>query len=218
VCSDFPAHPIFSGPARPVEKRFDVFTTLAAHLLFWVCAKMRYMSDDEKLEIVDEQGNPLGIVTREEAERKNHITQNVLVFVFTQEGKIWAQKRPLSKKHYPGLWDISACGGIVFGEMPNLSALRETQEEMGITCELHFVDKFLNQFKGEDGSKRQRFSHLFVGITDQEPIVSPEVDEFKCLTYDELKEKIKSHPEHFVPSFLLELEKAYTASKKMSWF
>lgn len=149
------------------------------------------MSDNEKLEIVDEYGTPLGIVTREEAESKNHITQNVLVFVFTPQGKIWIQKRPTTKKHYPGLWDISACGGIVVGETPLISAQRETQEEMGITCELHFVEKFLNEFKGEDGSRRRRFSHLFIGMTDQQPIVSAEVDEFRCLSYDELKKKFK---------------------------
>lgn len=176
------------------------------------------MSDDEKLEIVDEYGTSLGIVTREEAELKNHITQNVLVFVFTPEGKIWIQKRPTTKKHYPGLWDISACGGIVFGETPNLSAQRETQEEMGITCELHFVEKFLNEFKGEDGSKRRRFSHLFIGQTYKQPHISTEVDEFRYLSYDELKKEIQVHPEYFVPSFLLELEKAYTATKKMGWF
>lgn len=173
------------------------------------------MSDKEILEIMDENGLLLGTMTKKEAERNNHITQNVLVFIFTPNGNIWIQKRPMYKKHFPGLWDISVCGGIIQRETASASAQRELQEEMGITCELHFVENFLNEFPIKDGTLHRKFSHLFIGRSDKQPIVSDEVDEFKSLSYLELKKEIQSHPEHFVPSFLLELEKAYTAKKRL---
>ncbi|MFH0804984.1 MAG: NUDIX domain-containing protein, partial [Patescibacteria group bacterium] len=110
------------------------------------------MHDTEFLDVIDEQGNVLRTVTREEAERDNHTTSNALVFIFTPRGEIWIQKRARTKKHFPGLWDISACGGIVNGEKPEESARREMEEEMGFTCEIHFVEAFLNEFPGEDGS------------------------------------------------------------------
>ena len=154
---------------------------------------------------------------REEAERDNHLTQNVLVFMFTPEGDIWMQKRPMSKKHFPGLWDISACGGIVKGETPEISVQRELKEEMGFTNEVLFVEKFLNEFPSGSGSLLHRLSHLFIGMTDQKPIVSVEVDAFEHLSYLALKKRIESAPEDFVPSFGLELEKACAAARKMGW-
>jgi isopentenyl-diphosphate delta-isomerase len=175
------------------------------------------MSDDEILEIINEQGRVLGAVTKREAEENNHLTQNVLVFIFTPNGNIWIQKRPITKRHFPGLWDISVCGGIIQGETADMSAQRELREEMGITCELYFVEKFLNEFPGGDTLIRRKLSHIFIGMSDQKPVVSEEVDEFKYLTYHDLKKEIESSPKNFVPSFLLELNKAYTAAHKLGW-
>ncbi len=169
------------------------------------------MSDEELLEVMDEQGNVVRTISREEAERDNHLTKNVLIFVFTPNGDIWIQKRPKTKKHFPGLWDISACGGIVKGESPIESAQREQLEEMGITCELQFIESFLNEFRGEDGSLRRRFSYLFIGISEKVPTPTPEVDEFRCVPSDTLKREIQNNPENFVSSFLMELEKAHKA-------
>ncbi|PIS41357.1 MAG: hypothetical protein COT25_03535 [Candidatus Kerfeldbacteria bacterium CG08_land_8_20_14_0_20_42_7] len=115
---------------------------------------MSHMSTEEFLEIMDDKCRVIGTVIRQEAERANYITQNVLVFVFTQDRHLWIQKRPMSKKHFPGMWDISACGGMLKGEQPQQSAHREQKEEMGFSSDLRFVETFLNEFPGEDGSQR----------------------------------------------------------------
>ncbi|MEK7519078.1 MAG: NUDIX domain-containing protein [Patescibacteria group bacterium] len=154
-------------------------------------------------------------VTREEAERDNHTTPNALMFIFTPKGAVWVQKRAKTKKHFPGLWDISACGGIVHGEKPEVSAQREMEEEMGFTCPLHFVEFFFNEFPGEHGSMHRRISHLYIGMSDKIPQVNEEVDEFVSVPAAELAQKIQQHPEEYVPSFLMELEKARAAYAKL---
>ncbi len=173
------------------------------------------MSNTEVLNVMDEQGNVVRTVTREEAERDNHITPNAIIFIFTPKGEVWAQKRAKTKKHFPGMWDISACGGIVHSEKPEESAQREMAEEMGFTCDLHFVEAFLNEFPGEDGSLRRRLSHLFVGMSDKIPQVNEEVEEFMAVPVDELVQKIQAHPEQYVPSFLMELEKARAGLQRL---
>jgi isopentenyl-diphosphate delta-isomerase len=173
------------------------------------------MTDTELLHVMDEQGNTLRTVTREEAERDNHLTPNAIIFIFTPKGEVWVQKRAKTKKHYPGVWDISACGGILHGEKPEESALREMEEEMGFTCELHFVEAFLNEFPGEDGSTRRRLSHLFIGVSDKIPQVNEEVEAFAAVSAAELVKKIQEQPEMYVPSFLMELGKAQTVAKKI---
>jgi isopentenyl-diphosphate Delta-isomerase len=172
------------------------------------------MSDAELLHVMDDKGNILRTVTREEAERDNHITPNAIIFIFTPKGEVWIQKRAKTKKHYPGVWDISACGGITHGEKPEESAQREMEEEMGFTCELHFVEAFLNEFPGEDGSTRRRLSHLFIGVSEKIPQVNEEVEAFAAVQGATLVKNIEEHPAAYVPSFLMELEKAQAAVQK----
>jgi isopentenyl-diphosphate delta-isomerase len=166
---------------------------------------------------MDEQGNVLRTVTREEAERDNHLTPNAIMFIFTPKGEVWIQKRAKTKKHFPGVWDISACGGIVHDEKPEESARREMEEEMGFTCKLHFVEAFLNEFPGEDGSLRRRLSHLFIGVSDKIPQVNEEVEEFAAVSVTELVKRIQSQPAMYVPSFLMELEKARVAAQALGF-
>jgi isopentenyl-diphosphate delta-isomerase len=166
----------------------------------------------EVLEVLDEDGHVVGTMTRAEAEAANHVTQNVLVFIFDSSGRVWIQLRPQNKKHFPGLWDISTCGGVMHGETPAQSAEREQFEEMGFKCALEPVVSFMNEFPGhEPGTTYRRLSHLFIGVSDVQPQVNDEVDEFKAVPYAELRADVAAHPDKYVPSFLLELDKAITA-------
>jgi isopentenyldiphosphate isomerase len=131
-----------------------------------------------------------------------------LVFVFNSQGGVWVQLRPKTKRHYPGVWDISACGGIISGEMPTQAAAREAEEELGFAVELRRIESFMNVFPGENGEQRKRLSHLFVGVSDETPRANDDVDEFKIWQPDELRKNVMENPDLYVPSFLLELEKA----------
>lgn len=169
----------------------------------------------EITEIFNADGDIIGTMSREEAEQNNHIIQNVIVFVFNSLGKVWIQKRPMNKNHFPGLWDVSACGAIHAGEDKLQAAEREQAEEMGFVSELHFVETFMNEFSDETGREtRVRLSHLFVGISDELPHDTDEVDEFAALPFTELSKRVDSNPEEYIPSFKLELDKAIEAYKR----
>ena len=166
----------------------------------------------EIIDILDENGEVIGNVPREEAERDNHVTANVLVFLFTPAGKVWVQLRPKSKKHFPGMWDISACGGVHSGETPAKAAARETLEEAQLKVQLQHVESFLNVFPGQNGEEMRRMSHLFVGITDELPQADGvEVDGFKLWDPIKLRSDVEQNPGVYVPSFIVELDKALEA-------
>src|SRR5688572_7361678 len=116
------------------------------------------MSAGEIIDVLNEDGEVIDTIPREQAERDNHLTENVLIFVFNSEGKVWTQLRPKSKNHYPGRWDISACGGLLSKESHEHAAKRETLEEMGIDVELHYAESFLNVFPGDNGEQPRRLS------------------------------------------------------------
>lgn len=174
------------------------------------------MSSDEIIDILNDKGGVVDTITREEAERGNSITENVIVFVFNYDGEVWIQKRPKTKKHYPNLWDVSACGSVHSGENKMAAARREQFEEMGFTCNLKFAETFMNVFPNEDGKViRQRLSHVFIGKSDEIPLPNEEVDEFLALPYESLRQKVVDSPQDYVPSFLVELDKATKAYKIM---
>lgn len=168
------------------------------------------MSSKEIIDVVDDSGQVVDTITREEAELNNRSIQNVIVFVFNSLGKVWIQKRP-EHKHFPGQWDVSACGAVHSGEKPQEAAEREQLEEMGFSSKLHFVESFINKFTGHDGKPTQRLSHLFVGVSEEIPAPNDEVDEFQAIPHAELRERVLQEPSDYIPSFLLELDKATDA-------
>jgi isopentenyl-diphosphate Delta-isomerase len=175
------------------------------------------MSKSEMIDVLNESGEIVETMTREQAEQDNHLTQNVLVFVFNAVGKVWIQLRPIDKKHYPGLWDISACGGIKSGEPEDDAAMRETLEETGLKLSLERVKSFLNVFTGDDGVTRRRLSHLYIGESEEIPKLNPEVDEFRLCEVKVLRQEVSSNPRLYVPSFLIELNiasKAHSANQR----
>jgi len=169
------------------------------------------MSNSEIINILDNDGIVTGTMSRDEAENDNHATENVLVFIFNSSGRVWVQLRPMDKKHYPGLWDISACGGVLTSESNREAAFRETKEETGLDVDLIYVDTFLNVFPGDNGEERRRMSSLYIGFSDENPAINDEVDDFKDWNPLELRSHVIGNESLYIPSFIVELDMAMNA-------
>ena len=88
---------------------------------------------DELVEIVDRENNSLGAVTRAIMRQQNLIHRASYILVFNRQGELFIQKRTMTKDIYPGYWDMAAGGVVLAGESYMDSALRELQEELGVT-------------------------------------------------------------------------------------
>ncbi len=88
----------------------------------------------ELFDLYDVNRKPLGkTMVRGEKQLKDTFRLVVHVCIFSTDGKMLCQKRVASKKVFPNLWDVS-CGGCVdAGETSLHGAMRETQEELGLT-------------------------------------------------------------------------------------
>jgi isopentenyldiphosphate isomerase len=171
------------------------------------------MVTPEILQIFDTDGQAIGTMTRAEAEAGNHIIEIALVFIFTGDGRVWIQQRHHTKKHFPGLWDISVCGAARHDETPLQAARREQSEELGFACQLEHVTTFVNEFPQAHGSiaTHHRLTNLFIGVSDLQPQLNDEVEAFRAVPPDELRAEVTAHPEKFVPPFLTELNLALKA-------
>src|SRR5512135_642118 len=103
------------------------------------------MNEREMLEIVDSDGNVLGLAERSELHGNPALIHRVVhVLVFDTHGRLLLQKRSLSKDVAPGKWDTSVGGHVNPGEDIESAALREMREELGMAgVELNFLYRYL---------------------------------------------------------------------------
>ncbi len=101
---------------------------------------------EESLEIVNEKGEVLGVARRSEIHGDPSLMHRVVhVLVFDEEGRLLLQKRSLSKDVAPGRWDTSVGGHVGVGEELSLSAMREMEEELGVSGrEIEFLYSYVH--------------------------------------------------------------------------
>lgn len=94
---------------------------------------------DEAVEVVDETGTPVGVVTRAEmrAHRLRH--RCVYVVVVDPAERIVVHRRASWKDVWPDRWDLAFGGVVAVGEDWSAAAHRELAEEAGITTALEEV-------------------------------------------------------------------------------
>lgn len=99
---------------------------------------------NEYFDILNENGEFINeIASRNECHKKGLWHKAVVLFVISTDNKnILLQQRSSMKKAWPNLWDVTAGGHVLKGELGYQSVIRETKEELGIDIakeELEFI-------------------------------------------------------------------------------
>ncbi|WP_299667664.1 NUDIX domain-containing protein [uncultured Polaribacter sp.] len=121
---------------------------------------------DELIDILTPEGKPTGKTAfKSEAHQNGWFHATVHIWLFTSDEKILLQKRALSKKVFPGLWDISVAGHIGAGEETLASAIREVSEEIGLNLkekDLIKIGTRTHQVSHANGIQDNEFHHVFI--------------------------------------------------------
>ncbi|MBO0341267.1 MAG: NUDIX domain-containing protein [Bacteroidota bacterium] len=89
---------------------------------------------DERVDILDEQGKPTGeSCLKSEAHRNGLLHPTIHVWLYTPDGRVLIQQRGENKASHPLLWDVSVAGHVSAGEEVITAAIREVEEEVGLT-------------------------------------------------------------------------------------
>ena len=121
---------------------------------------------DELIDILTPEGKSTGkTALKSEAHKNGWFHATVHIWLFTADQKILLQKRALTKKVFPGLWDISVAGHIAAGESILSSAKREVLEEIGLKLQdsdLIKIGTRVHQIKHKNGIQDNEHHHVFI--------------------------------------------------------
>lgn len=156
----------------------------------------------EILDIVNENDDVVGALSRDEIHRDGLIHRASHMLLFNSAHQVFLQKRSMSKDNDPGLWDSSSAGHVDTGESYRQCAVRELEEELGLIIS---TDDLTMRFKLRPVSATgMEFAVVYTLISDQ-PLTldSTEIDDGKWLNLDNVDFWIAERPQDLSAAFKL---------------
>lgn len=155
------------------------------------------------LDIVNENDEVIGVGEKDQKAELGFISRVAAIFLFDLNGNIYICKRAAHKKYSPNLYDLAAVGAVLQGESYEEAAVRELEEELSVRCELKMMDKFYQEAEDTgNGKKLKYFCAVFLGQTDEIPILNEELSEIKKLSWEQLQNELENNLDKFCPGFI----------------
>jgi aminoglycoside phosphotransferase (APT) family kinase protein len=150
---------------------------------------------DEIVALYDERGRPAGSAPRSQMRARNLRHAATAVVVRDPLGRVYLHRRTDSKDVYPGRWDFAAGGVVLDGEDPAEAAVREAEEELGVTSPLVALGE------GDYADDHTTY-HAFRFVTEWDGPVRwqpEEVADGRWVTLEELDRLIKDPATELMP-------------------
>lgn len=166
--------------------------------------------EEEKVILVDEQNNPIGLMPKLEAHKKALLHRAFSVFIMNRKGEVMLQQRALHKYHSPGLWTNTCCSHQRENETNVEAGKRRLQEEMGFITELTDVISFIYKAPFDNGLTEHEYDHVLLGYYEENPNINPEeVADWKWELPENIKKDIEQNPQKYTEWFKIIFEKFY---------
>jgi isopentenyl-diphosphate delta-isomerase len=175
----------------------------------------------ELVVLVNIEDKQLGVMEKQEAHLKGVLHRAISVFIFNSKAELLLQQRADGKYHSAGLWTNTCCSHPRPGEQVHDAGTRRLQEEMGLKCDLKKIFTFVYKAKLDNKITEYEFDHVFMGMTDDEPVPDPhEVGAWKYMSTAQLAKDLKRNPEQYTEWFKICFEqwnsKLFTPPKRGS--
>lgn len=160
--------------------------------------------------LVDENDNPIGTMPKMEAHEKAMLHRAFSVFILNANDEVLLQQRANDKYHSAGLWTNTCCSHPHPGEDTLCAARRRLKEEMGMEADLQFVFKFMYKAPFDNLLTEHEIDHVFIGKTDQLPIINPEeVASYKYMKPEDIKLDMEQNPQSYTVWFRIIFNEFY---------
>ncbi|NQV78237.1 MAG: isopentenyl-diphosphate Delta-isomerase [Lutibacter sp.] len=170
---------------------------------------------EEQVILVNKNDEQIGLMPKMEAHEKAVLHRAFSVFIFNSKNELLLQQRAAEKYHSPLLWTNSCCSHQRNGESNIEAGKRRLQEEMGFVCELEEVTSFIYKALFDNGLTEHELDHIMIGNYDNNPIINrEEVESFKWMTLEEVKNEMVKQPEIYTEWFKIIFDKYYSFISK----
>ncbi|WP_221031903.1 NUDIX hydrolase [Actomonas aquatica] len=163
--------------------------------------EVKAQRDDEVFDVVNAEDEVIGQATRKAVHTQGLWHRAIHVLVFNRAGEVFLQKRSMAKDMAPGCWDSSCSGHLDAGEDYDVAAVRELEEEIGVT--VSFPPK---RWIYERPSEATGWEFVWVYHLEHEgpfELHPAEIDEGRWWGVGEVSAAIEAEPEAFAPAFRL---------------
>ncbi|SEM25282.1 Isopentenyldiphosphate isomerase [Aquimarina amphilecti] len=155
---------------------------------------------DELIDILDKNGEFTGEVRlKSEAHQLGLYHASVHIWLYTNDKKVLLQKRAKNKDTYPSLWDVSVAGHISANESKEDSAIREIEEEIGLSLnkkDLDFIGSYLSEKQPTIKIIDKEYHYIYlVKLTqpiEKLTLQKEEVDDVKLIPIEQIKNDLKN--------------------------
>ena len=168
------------------------------------------MMTEEKVILVNEKDEPIGLMPKMEAHEKALLHRAFSVFILNSKNEIMLQQRAADKYHSPLLWTNTTCSHQREGESNIEAGKRRLMEEMGIEAELKELFSFIYKAPFDNGLTEHELDHVMIGYYNDEPNINRhEAESWKWMGIDAVKNDMKENPEIYTVWFRIIFDKFY---------
>ena len=154
----------------------------------------------EYFDWVDRHDQVIGVTSREDAHQLNLFHRAVHLYARGEKGGLILQKRSLSKDLEPGRWTVSCSGHVDRGESYEEAAVREMNEELGVSIVSSDLCDLLHS--GPSCGNGYEFVRSYEVSQPISPVADPsEISDLCELQLKEIDQWIKEEPQAFASSF-----------------
>lgn len=159
--------------------------------------------------LVDENDNAVGLAEKVEAHTGNgKLHRAFTVLIFNSQGETLVAQRSMDKMLWPLYWDNGCASHPLQGEGYVEAGERRLTEELGFTCDLRIVDRFIYHEKYMDFGSENEVCTTLIGEYDGDIKPNPgEVADYKWMSIDDLKKDITAHPDIYTVWFKIALDR-----------
>ncbi|KQB41423.1 Isopentenyl-diphosphate Delta-isomerase [Flavobacterium daejeonense] len=165
---------------------------------------------EENVILVNEKDEPIGLMPKLEAHEKAVLHRAFSVFILNEKNQLMLQQRAHHKYHSPLLWTNTCCSHQREGESNLQAGNRRLREEMGFQAELKELFHFIYKAPFDNGLTEHELDHVMIGYYNENPVINPEeVEAWKWMDIEAVKEDISVHPELYTVWFKIIFEEFY---------
>jgi isopentenyl-diphosphate delta-isomerase len=165
---------------------------------------------EESVILVNQNDEQIGLMPKLEAHEKALLHRAFSVFILNSKNEIMLQQRAHQKYHSPLLWTNTCCSHQREGETNIEAGSRRLFEEMGFETELKELFHFIYKAPFDNGLTEHELDHVMIGYYNDNPAINPdEVEDWKWMKIEEIKEDIEKQPKIYTVWFKIIFDEFY---------